>query len=99
MSTSDDSSSSLSSPETNANPTREYYEEVGYQTLDLFKRKAPKTKPPPKPVIKEPSPAPIDPIQKLNERLNRQFRPDLVCHISESHTNEMSEDFRSDFSV
>ena len=83
MSTSDDSSSSLSSLETNANPTREYYEEVGYQTLDLQKRQVPKSKLPAKSVTKEP-PHPIDPIQKLNEHLNRQFRPDLVCHISES---------------
>ena len=84
MSTSNDSSSSLSS-ERNSNPTHEYFEELDHQTLDLHKRNVPKPVPS-KPVIKE-LPPPIDPIQQLNAQLNRQFRPDLVRLMNESSSS------------
>lgn len=77
MSARDDSSSSRSS-ETNVNQANEYYEELDNQTLDFRKRKAPTPLPVIKPVVREPPPV-VDPIQKLNAQLNRQFRPDLVC--------------------
>lgn len=81
MSTSNDSSDSLSS-ERNSNPTHEYYEEVDHQTLDLHKRIIPK--PVPSKSVSKELPHPINPIQQLNEQLNRQFRPDLVRSTSES---------------
>ncbi len=73
MTESNDSSSSVSS-ETNANQADEYYEEADHQTLDLRKRKVP----PSTSFVKAP-PVVVDPVKKLNEQLNRQFRPDLVC--------------------
>jgi hypothetical protein len=76
MSSSEDSSSSLS-PETNVNRAQEYYEEVDYQTLDFRKRKIP-TSISAISFAKEVPPV-VDPVKKLNEQLNRQFRPDLVC--------------------
>ena len=69
MADSDDSSSSVSS-QTDPNQAHEYYEEVDNQTLDLQKRKVPAA---------AKAPPVVDPIKKLNEQLNRQFRPDLVC--------------------
>lgn len=77
MSTSSDSSSSASS-ETNANQVHEYYEEVDYQTLDLRKRKVAASVSAIS-FVKEAPPPVVDPVKKLNEQLNRQFRPDLVC--------------------
>jgi hypothetical protein len=55
-------------------PTLEYYEEVDDHTLDFRKRKAPA----PIKSVREPTKI-VDPIKQLNEQLNRQFRPDLVC--------------------
>jgi hypothetical protein len=72
MATDVDSSSFVAS-ESDVDPPQEYYEEVDNQRLDFRKRKVPT----PKPVVKKPPV--VDPIQKLNEQLNRQFRPDLVC--------------------
>lgn len=79
MSTSYNSSDSSSS-ERNTNPSHEYYEELDNQTLNLHKRKLPKPIQS-KAVVKEVS-HPIDPIQQLNAKLNRQFRPDLVRSIA-----------------
>jgi hypothetical protein len=76
MAASDDSSNS-SSYVTDSDQNHEYYEELDTHTLDFRKRKAP-TPIPVKSFVKETPPV-IDPIQKLNEQLNRQFRPDLVC--------------------
>jgi hypothetical protein len=79
MATSDDSSNSASSSVTNVNQAHEYYEELDDHTLDIRKRKAPKPIPT-KSVVKElPPPPVVDRIKELNEQLNRQFRPDLVC--------------------
>lgn len=79
--------SSSSSSETDVDQAHEYYEEVDNHTLNFQKRKVPASKPTPIPTksfVKErapasPPPPVIDPIQKLNEQLNRKFRPDLVC--------------------
>ena len=79
MATSDDSLNSASLSVTNVNQAHEYYEELDDRTLDIRKRKAPKPIPI-KSVVKEPPPpVVVDPIKELNEQLNRQFRPDLVC--------------------
>ncbi len=84
MATTSDDSSDSSSSVTDVDQTHEYYEELDNRTLDFRKRKAPVPTPTPIPTqsfVKEPPPPPpvVDPIQKLNEQLNRQFRPDLVC--------------------
>ena len=78
MTDSDDTSSSVSSV-ANVNQAHEYYEESGHQILDLRKQKNPT------PIssisfVNETSRA-IDPVKKLNDDLNRQFRPDLVCYV------------------
>jgi hypothetical protein len=85
MATNGHDSSDSSSSITDAGQTYEYYEELDNRALDFRKRKAPKptrtktsTPIPTQSFVKEPPPV-VDPIQKLNEQLNRQFRPDLVC--------------------
>lgn len=54
----------------------EYYEEIDHYTLDFLNRQGRPSKAPPQ-LAREPTPA-IDPVQQLNEQLNRQYRPDLV---------------------
>lgn len=70
---------SYSSAVTDIDQPDEYYEELAHRTLDLRKRKAPTPVPTKSFVREQPPPSIIDPAQKLNEQLNRQFRPDLVC--------------------
>jgi hypothetical protein len=77
MATSDDSSNSVLS-ETNADQLHEYYEELDHQTLDFRKRKI-STSISAISFVTEVPPV-VDPVKKLNEKLNRQFRPDLVCY-------------------
>jgi len=79
MATTSNDSSDSSSSVTDVDETHEYYEELDNRTLDFRKRKAPTPIPTQSFVKEPPPPSVVDPIQKLNEQLNRQFRPDLVC--------------------
>ena len=59
----------------------EYYEEADLKTLQFNRQTKPKPKQNKvKPIVSEP-PVPVDPVKKLNDDLNRKFRPDLVSFV------------------
>ena len=67
---------------TDVDQPHEYYEELDNKTIGFQNPKASSKSLPKKQSTQPPPPRPIDPIQQLNEQLNRQFRPDLVCYKS-----------------
>ena len=86
MDTQDESVSSTSTPSSaGLGRPDEYYEELDGGTLNLQRRKAPPTPIPTTIVAREPTVI-IDPVQRLNEQLNRKFRPDLVRSTRAVHS-------------